>query len=61
MRVHYDANKNLKLDDVVRQNNLARHFTLFYSFKFNIILLSVFGSLKSSVWFRNFNQINPQT
>jgi len=61
MRVHYDVDKNVKLDDIMSQINLAKNFTLFYSFKFNITMLSVFGSPKSSLSFRNFSQNNPQS
>ena len=61
MKVHYDAEKNLKLDDIMRQINLAKNFIFFYSFKFNITLLSVLGSPGSSHLFRNFDQNNPQT
>ena len=61
MSVHYDADKNLKLDDIMRQINLVKNFTFFYSFRLNITLLSVFGSPKSSLSLRNFDQNNPQT
>ena len=30
MRVHYDADKNFKLDDILSQTNLAKNFTLFF-------------------------------
>lgn len=61
MRVNYGVDKNLKLDVIMRQIKQVNNFTCFYSLKFNITFLYVFGSPKSSFSFGNFDQNNLQT